>query len=195
MDQAPQSGHITVTESPFARALFGSTRLAWLWLIVRLWLGFDWLQHGLEKAGNPAWTQTGLALKGFWTNAIKIPPPPARPPIAYDWYRSFIEALLDGGHYTWFAKLIVFSELAIGIALVLGVLVGITAFFGAFLNWNFMMAGTAATNPMLFTVSILLMLAWRTAGWWGADRWLLPLLGARWKPGRVFERAPTALTG
>ena len=188
------SGHITVTESPFSQSLFGSTRWAWLWLIVRVWLGIDWLQHGWEKVGNPAWTQTGLALKGYWTRAIAVPDSPAKPPIAYDWYRSFIEALLDGGHYTWFAKLIVFSELAIGIALVLGVVVGLTAFFGAFMNWNFMMAGTAATNPVLFTISILLMLAWRNAGWWGIDRWILPLLGTPWKPGRLFESAPETRT-
>ena len=164
-------------------------------LIARLWLGFDWLQHGWEKFQNPAWTQTGLALKGFWTKAVQVPPPPAKPAIAYDWYRSFIELLLDGGHYTWFAKLVVFSELAIGLALVLGVVVGITAFFGAFMNWNFMMAGTAATNPMLFVVSLALMMAWRTAGWWGADRWILPLLGRLWKPGWLFEQTPGTRTG
>jgi thiosulfate dehydrogenase (quinone) large subunit len=40
---------------------------------------------------------------------------------------------------------------------------------------------------LLFTLSILLILAWKTAGWWGLDRWLLPLLGTPWKPGRVFQ--------
>ena len=70
MDKGTPSGYITVAESPFSRALFGSTRWAWLWLIARLWLGFDWLQHGWEKFQNPAWTQTGLALKGFWTKAV-----------------------------------------------------------------------------------------------------------------------------
>jgi len=195
MAMTTPSGNITVTESPFSQSLFGSTRWAWLWLVVRLWLGIDWLQHGWEKVGNPAWTQTGLALKGYWTRAIAVPDAPAKPPIAYDWYRSFIEALLDGGHYTWFAKLIVFSEFAIGIALVLGVVVGLTAFFGALMNWNFMMAGTAATNPVLFTLSILLMLAWRNAGWWGADRWILPLLGTPWKPGRLFESSAGTRTG
>jgi thiosulfate dehydrogenase (quinone) large subunit len=39
---------------------------------------------------------------------------------------------------------------------------------------------------LLFTLSILLILAWKTAGWWGLDRWLLPMLGTPWKPGRVF---------
>lgn len=64
---------------------------------------------------------------------------------------------------TWFAKLIVAGELLLGIALILGAFVGIAAFFASFMNWNFMMAGTANTNPVLFTLSILLILAWKTA--------------------------------
>lgn len=56
------------------------------------------------------------------------------------------------------------------------------------MNWNFMMAGSASVNPMLFALSVLVILAWKTAGWWGLDRWLLPLLGTPWKPGRLFEK-------
>jgi len=65
--------------------------------------------------------------------------------------------------------------------------VGIAAFFGAFMNWNFMMAGTASTNPLLFTLAILLILSWKVAGHYGADRFLLPILGTPWKPGRAFD--------
>jgi len=100
---------------------------------------------------------------------------------------------LDGGHHVWFAKLVVAGELLVGIALILGAFTGIAAFFGGFMNWNFMMAGTASTNPLLFTLSILLILAWKTAGWWGLDRWLLPALGTPWRPGRVFDgRSPAS---
>lgn len=177
---------IEITDPPFIQHLFGSPSWAWLWLIVRVYVGYTWLTSGLGKIGNPAWVQTGLALKGFWQNAVAVPEPPARPPIAFEWYRAFIQALLDGGHYVWFAKLIVAGEILVGIALILGAFVGIAAFFGAFMNWNFMMAGTASINPVLFTLSIFLILAWKTAGWWGLDRWLLPLLGTPWRPGRVF---------
>jgi len=177
---------IEITDPPFIQHLFGSPSWAWLWLIVRVYVGYTWLTSGLGKISNPAWVQTGLALKGFWQNAVAVPEPPARPPIAFEWYRAFIQALLDGGHYVWFAKLIVAGEILVGIALILGAFVGIAAFFGAFMNWNFMMAGTASINPVLFTLSIFLILAWKTAGWWGLDRWLLPLLGTPWRPGRVF---------
>lgn len=177
----------TITDPPFATALLGSTRWAWLWLIVRIYVGYTWLTSGLGKIGNPAWVETGAALRGFWERAVAIPAPPARPAIAFDWYRAFIQALLDGGHYTWFAKLITAGELLVGLALILGAFTGIAAFFGGFMNWNFMMAGTASINPVLFTLSILLIAAWKTAGWWGLDRWLLPLLGTPWRPGVAFS--------
>lgn len=176
----------TFNDPSFVKSLFGDPAWAWLWLIARLYVGYTWLTSGWGKLGNPAWMQTGAALKGFWERAVVVTEAPARPPIAFDWYRAFIQALLDGGHYVWFAKLIVFGELLVGAALILGVFAGIAAFFGGLMNWNFMMAGTASINPALFTVSVVLLLAWKTAGWWGLDRWLLPLLGTPWQPGRLF---------
>lgn len=110
----------------------------------------------------------GVALKGFWTNAVSIPEG-GRPPIAFDWYRSFLQTLLDAEAYTWFAKLIAVGEVMIGIALIVGALVGVAAFFGAFMNWNFMMAGSASTNPLLFVIAIALLLAWRVSGYIGLD--------------------------
>jgi len=179
-------GDVVISDPPFAASLFDTTRWSWLWLILRLYIGYTWLSSGLGKVGNPGWVSTGEALKGFWANAVRIPEAPARPAIAFDWYRVFLQSLLDGGHYVWFSKLIVAGELLIGIALTIGAFVGIAAFLGAFLNWNFMMAGTASINPLMFAITILLILAWKTAGWWGLDRWLLPMFGTPWQPGKIF---------
>ena len=179
---------VQFSDPPIARTLFNNTRWSWIWLIARLYLGYKWLDSGLGKLTNPAWVQGGEALKGFWERAVMIPEAPARPAITFDWYRSFIQALLDSGSYTWFAKLVVAGELLIGVALILGIFTGIAAFFGGFLNWNFMMAGSASTNPVLFTISIFLILAWKTAGWIGLDRWILPALGTPWQPGKLFDK-------
>ena len=48
-------------------------------------------------------------------NAISIPEI-GRPPIAFDWYRTFIQSLLEAEAYTWFTKLVAYGELVIGIA-------------------------------------------------------------------------------
>lgn len=177
---------LTYTDPPVARTLFNNPRWAWLWLIARLYIGYEWLTSGWGKLNNPAWVETGAALKGFWEKAVAIPEAPARPLIAFDWYRTFLQSLLDAQAYTWFAKLVVAGELLIGIALILGIFTGIAAFLGGFMNWNFMMAGSASVNPVFFTISVLLILAWKIAGWWGLDRWILSLLGTPWQPGRLF---------
>jgi thiosulfate dehydrogenase [quinone] large subunit len=169
-----------IQDPPLARWLFSNVRAAWLWLPLRIWLGYRWIDASLHKINNPAWVSTGEALKGFWLNAVSIPEG-GRPPITFDWYRDFIQFLLDAGSYTWFAKLIAYGEMLIGVALILGAFTGIAAFFGAFMNWNFMMAGAASTNPLMFLFSFGLILAWKVAGQVGLDRVLLPRVGVPWQ--------------
>lgn len=172
-------GEVVIPDPPIAHILFSTTRFSWFWLIVRLYLGYQWIEAGWHKVTDPAWVGTGEALKGFWTKAVAIPET-GRPPIAFDWYRDFILFMLNAEWYTWFAKLVAYGELLIGIGLIVGAFVGIAAFFGALLNWNFIMAGAASTNAVLFTLAIVLMLAWKVAGWYGADRYLLSYLGTPW---------------
>ena len=187
-----QRQNVQFDDPAWVKSLFNNTKWSWLWLIVRLYCGYEWLSAGLGKLSNPAWMQTGAALKGFWQNAVAVPAAPARPLIAFSWYRAFIQTLLESGGYVWFAKLVTIGEILVGVALILGLFTGIAAFFGGFMNWNYMMAGSASTNPLLFLLAILLILAWKTAGWWGLDRWVLPLLGTPWKPGTIFNKASDA---
>jgi thiosulfate dehydrogenase (quinone) large subunit len=66
------------------------------------------------------------------------------------------------------------------------------------MNWNFIMAGSASTNGLLFAIAIVLILAWKVAGWYGLDRFLLPYIGAPWtwrkeaKPPIAPRPTPTA---
>jgi thiosulfate dehydrogenase [quinone] large subunit len=129
---------------------------------------------------NPAWTQTGEAPKGFWSNAVSIPET-GRPPIAFDWCRGFLQAMLDAQAWIWFSKLVVAGEVLVGVALILGAFTGIAAFVGGFMNWNFMLAGSAGVNPVFFVLSVGLLLAWKVGGYFGLDYFLLAWLGTPWK--------------
>lgn len=171
------------------KRLINDKRAGWLWLILRVWLGYQWINASLHKISNPAWVQTGEALKGFWSSIVVIPDT-GRPPVAFGWYRAFIQALLNAEAYTWFAKLVVYGELFIGIALIIGAFTGIAAFFGAIMNWNFMMAGSASSNPLLFVAALGLIVAWKVAGYIGADYFLLPWIGTPWS-----KKADTKLIG
>jgi thiosulfate dehydrogenase [quinone] large subunit len=168
-----------IEEPAFVKTLFNDVRFSVIWLALRVWLGWQWIDASLHKIENPAWVQTGDALKGYWSGAVAIPEA-GRPAITFDWYRSFIQFLLDTQSYTWFAKVVAYGEFAIGVALIIGAFVGIAAFAGAFMNWNFMMAGSASSNPWLFVIALLLIFAWKTAGYFGADYFLLRWLGTPW---------------
>jgi thiosulfate dehydrogenase [quinone] large subunit len=190
----PESKTVEVEGPAFARYLFSNTRAGLFWLPVRLFLGFAWLDAGWHKLTDPdnAWLGGGAALRGYWERAAALPEPGAgRAPITYEWYRDFINFLLNGNHETWFAWIITFGEIAIGVALLVGALTGVAAFFGAFMNMSFLLAGSASTNPVLFTAAIGLMLAWKVAGYYGVDRYLLPRLGTPWRA-PVAAREPLA---
>jgi thiosulfate dehydrogenase [quinone] large subunit len=180
-----------IKDPPLISKLFSDTRAAWLWLPVRIWVGYQWLSAGIEKIGNPAWMQTGAALKGFFTGAVAVPAS-GKAPIAFAWYRTFIQMLINTQSYTWFAKVVSVGETLVGAALILGVFTGLAGFFGAFMNWNYIMAGTASTNGLLLVLGLLLLVAWKVSGYLGADYFIIRLIGTPWwTKGTVKEPART----
>jgi thiosulfate dehydrogenase [quinone] large subunit len=171
----------TIEEAPIARRLFGATTGAppIIWLVLRLYLGYEWLVSGWEKVTSKAWMSGGAALKGFAANAIVQGTKGEHPQVAYSWYVTMLEWIRDSAH-TWLAPIIAVGELVIGIALILGLFTGIAAFLGVVLNFSFVFAGSAGVNPLFLIIGLLLVLAWRNAGWYGLDRVLLPKLGVPW---------------
>lgn len=185
----PQSDVRRIEDSPFTRSLFGDVRWSWLWLVIRLYVGWQWFQAGLGKIGNPAWTgnNAGAAISGFVSGALAQTG--GDHPNVQGWYAGFLQTFVQPYPAFW-GYLVSWGELLVGIALLLGIFSGIAAFFGAFMNMNYLLAGTVSTNPILFMGALFLILAWKTAGWWGLDRWVLPALGTPWRPGYIFESEP-----
>jgi len=172
--------------SPFARSLISDIRWAWIWLLLRFYVGWQWLQAGWSKLYNPAWTgsKAGVAITGFVTNALTKTG--GEHPDVQGWYVWFLERLVLPNAKFW-GYLVTLGEVLVGIALILGIFTGIAAFFGGFMNMNYLLAGTVSINPILLALAATLVLAWRTAGWWGLDRWVLPALGTPWSPGLIFR--------
>jgi thiosulfate dehydrogenase (quinone) large subunit len=75
----------------------------------------------------------------------------------------------------------------IGILLILGLFTGLVAAAGLLLNIVYMFSGSSGVNPAYAIVAVLLILAWRNAGYLGLDRFALPMLGDRFR-----HRAPAA---
>lgn len=170
------------------KLLLGNAFFSILWMPVRFFVGQEWLVAGEHKVRDDAWMDSGTALQGYWERAVAIPEQ-GRPAITYGWFRDFLDYMLRNEWYTWFAKLVAVGEVLIGLGLIVGALVGVAAVFGTVMNFNFQLAGSASTNPVLFGLSVFLVLAWKVAGWWGIDRWLLPMLGTPWSRNRVARHA------
>jgi thiosulfate dehydrogenase (quinone) large subunit len=177
---------IIIEESQVARFLFADTRVAWFWLLVRIYVGWEWLTAGWEKVHDPAWTgpNAGGALGGFIQGALhKIG---GAHPDVQGWYAKFLQNIVLTHVNTW-SHLVAYGEFLVGLALIMGFLTGIAAFCGLFMNLNYLLAGTVSTNPILFTISIGLILGWKIGGYVGLDRYLLPLLGTPWQQGSLFK--------
>jgi thiosulfate dehydrogenase [quinone] large subunit len=189
-DRKSSDAQTVDVEGPaFARYLFSNTRAGLLWLPIRIFLGFEWIVSGWGKLSGTGWLDGGSALLGFWTKSVAIPAQ-GRPPITFEWYRGFLQLLIDNHAQGWFAWLITFGELAVGVGLLLGALTGIAAFFGSMLNMSFLLAGSASVNPIMFAFAVGLMLAWKVAGYYGLDRYLLPMLGVPWRARVDRNRQP-----
>lgn len=178
--------YIQFEEAPIAKFFFANTRSSLLWLVVRVYVGWQWLHAGWEKIYSSTWVgaESGQALTGFVSNALSKTSGPH--PDVQGWYGHFLEIVVLPNPSFW-AHIITFAEIAIGIALIIGIFTGIASFFGLFMNFNFLLAGAISINPILACLSVLLVLSWKVAGYIGCDRYVLPLLGTPWKPGKIFS--------
>src|SRR5579884_1390143 len=183
-----------IPEPPIARFLFADTRMAWFWFIVRLYVGYEWLSAGYEKLTSGAWVfsaHDGLGLKGFVMGAMAKTA--GANPAVQGWYAYFLQHIVLPGAPV-FAYIVTFGEIFVGLGLIFGILTGIAAFFGVFMNLNFMLAGTVSINPVIGTLALFLVLAWRVAGYYGVDRYLLPLLGTPWTGSLAQKPKETKVT-
>jgi thiosulfate dehydrogenase (quinone) large subunit len=169
-----------------------------IWLIARLWLGYSWLNAGYQKLWGSEkaafWNGGGAGVKGFATAGV-TGSTSGKGGASYGWFAAFLHNFVIP-NASWIAKVVTLSELVIGALLILGLFTGLAAFAGLVLNLVYMFSGSAGVNPAYAIVSVLLILAWRNAGWIGLDRLALPMIRNPFRPGpgtvEPVTSAPTA---
>lgn len=152
-------------------SIFTSTKFSWLWLIVRVYVGWQWLYAGYEKLINPVWIgeKAGVAMTGFVNGALAKTV--GEHPDVSGWYAWFLQhAVLP--HANIWSHAITYGEILVGLGLIFGAMTFLAAFFGAFMNINYLFAGTVSVNPQLLVLAILLMLARKIAGMIGLDYYI-----------------------
>lgn len=192
----PSPSEVDIREWKFVRFLRYGKEAAPFYLGLRLFLAYEWIEAGLHKIfrydsakdiiywgqWNEGWLITGASIKGYWERAVTVSPQ-GTGPIVYPAYRAFIQYMLDNNWHTWYGPAIAWGELLIGLGFLFGGLIGFAAFFALLMNFAFLYAGSTSSNPTLVVLQMILIFGWRPAGYWGVDRFLLPMLGTPWRPG------------
>jgi len=153
---------------------------SWIWVIIRLYLGYQWLHGGWGKlTGATPFDATGY-LKG--AAAKIIPAATLTPeqlakfkPITATWWGEFLNGFAIPNSKL-FNVLIPWGELLVGLALILGFATVFAAVMGAVMNFAFLMSGSTSSNPYLFALSFILVAAGGAyAGYLGVDYWFRPM--------------------
>lgn len=144
-----------------------SVSASWLLLLIRLYVGYQWLTSGWGKVTG------GFDAAGFLNGAIGKST--GEHPAVQGWWASFLEhfALPNVGLFN---VLIPYGEMLVGIGLILGTFTWAAAFFGMMMNFAFLFSGTVSTNPLLLLLEIFIVVAGANAGRIGLDRYILPYL-------------------
>ncbi|WP_309572796.1 DoxX family protein [Deinococcus sp.] len=181
-------------EPSLSRLLFSDPRLAPIWALIRIYVGYEWLMAGWGKVTNPAgvWVgeKAGTAVSGFLNGALAKTD--GAHPDVQGWYAWFLQHVALPNAAT-FSYLVAYGEVLVGVALILGLFTGIAAFFGGVMNASYLLAGTVSTNPLLFILATWLVLGWRVAGWWGLDRWVLARFGVTARPALPTATGPATV--
>ncbi|MFD2629721.1 DoxX family protein [Oceanobacillus kapialis] len=135
---------------------------------LRVYLGYQWLTGGWGKI-----TGGGFDATGFIQGAISSAG--GDHPAVQGWWATFLEtvALPNAGLFSF---MVMWGELLVGIALILGIFTNFAALMGITMNFAFLFSGTVSTNAQMVLLTVFILVAGYNAGKFGLDRWVIPFL-------------------
>jgi thiosulfate dehydrogenase (quinone) large subunit len=137
--------------------------------VLRVYIGYAWLTAGIGKITG------GFDASGFIQGAIAGAG--GDHPAVQGWWAAFLEAvaLPNAGMFSF---LVMWGEVLVGIALILGIFTNFAALMGITMNFAFLFSGTVSTNAQMVLITIFLIVAGFNAGRYGLDRWVIPFIKA-----------------
>jgi thiosulfate dehydrogenase [quinone] large subunit len=151
------------------RDFFSSRNAPWIWLALRLYVGYEFVTAGWEKITGP----NPFDATGFLNNAIKMST--GAHPAVQPWFASFVRsfALPNVGLFNFLVK---YGEVLVGLALILGFATIFAAAMAMLMNFSFMFAGSTSTNPqMVLLAGTIIFAGGAYAGHLGVDYFFRPL--------------------
>jgi thiosulfate dehydrogenase (quinone) large subunit len=136
--------------------------------VLRLYLGWQWLQAGWGKISSGAFDASG-----FLNGAIKNMA--GDHPSVQPWWGSFIKEFALP-YVDLFNVLVPWGEFLVGLGLILGIFTSFSILMGLTMNFAYMFSGTTSTNPQMVLLGLFILIAGLNAGKIGLDRWFIPFL-------------------
>ena len=136
--------------------------------ILRIYIGYTWLMGGLGKV-----TSGGFDASGFIQGAIANSA--GEGATVQAWWGTFLEVFALP-NASMFSFLVMWGEVLVGAALILGIFTNFAALMGIIMNFSFLFSGTVSTNAQMVLITVFLIVAGYNAGRYGLDRWVLPFL-------------------
>ncbi|SER50244.1 thiosulfate dehydrogenase [quinone] large subunit [Gracilibacillus ureilyticus] len=134
---------------------------------IRVYIGYQWLVGGWGKITG------GFDAEGFIQGAIGKAT--GDHPAVQGWWATFLENVaLPGADI--FTFLVMWGELLVGIALILGVFTNFAALMGILMNFAFLLSGTVSTNGQMILLTLFLLVAGYNAGRFGLDHYVIPFV-------------------
>ena len=142
---------------------------SYLLLILRIYVGWEWVQAGWEKITG----DTAFDSAKFLQAAVKKAT--GEHPAVQNWWASFLShvAVPNAG---FFSFLVQWGELLVGIGLIVGCFTTFATLMGMIMNFAYLLSGTTSTNPQLLLLEIFIVVAGFNAAKWGLDYWVIPYL-------------------
>ena len=146
------------------------------WLLIRLFVGYQWLTAGWEKINEAAWVgdKVPAGIHGFLSGAVTKADGSAHAAV-FTWYGDFIKNVaLPNEHLL--SYMVAYGEVLVGLALVIGLFSKWAAFWGLTMNLAFYLAGSTSSNGYMMVAEMALVFGGLGVSFYGLDTFVLPFL-------------------
>lgn len=149
---------------------------SYIYLVLRVYIGFQWLSAGLSKLVM----KEGFHAEGMISGALQQGSP--EQPFAYPWFQSFLSMTTENGNNASFFNFVVpLGEVFVGLGLIFGAFTLAAAFFGLVMNFTYLLSGVVSVNPTYIVIEFLILIGGFNAAKIGLDYWITPYLRSKFK--------------
>ncbi|WP_036688676.1 DoxX family protein [Paucisalibacillus globulus] len=131
--------------------------------LLRIYIGLKWINASISKI-----TSGGFDAGGF----IKMASESSATP---EWWATFLKTVALPNQEI-FSFMVMWGELLVGFALIVGIFTNFAALMGITMNLSFLFSGSGMLDAQMAILTVFIVIAGRNAGRIGLDRWVLPTL-------------------